>query len=244
MYLTFMFFTALLLPVPVIAGLLRKRIAPYRVVIEGTIAGMAGALFIMILASIAGRSLFSEFQDNIHYMAQMMAGDSTVIGILGTELSETQRIELLTQIYEQAAELIPSTIGMFTATGAYVEYLILSRMIKPAAGPALRMSRFREFDLPPNIVVGWAGLFLLSWILSGIETFPGELLQANINALFDFVFSLQGMSVIFMFCYKRGMPKAIAVIIILFLLFFGIGKMLLVILGLIDVIFRIKRQMR
>ena len=244
MYLSFMFFTALLIPIPVMAGLMKKKMSPYRVVVEGAIGGISGALFIMILASAAGHSIFSQFQENIRYMAESLAGDPNVANFLGAELSENQRAELLQQIYEQAAELLPSTIAIFAAAGAYTEYLILSRLIKINGEPALRMDRFREFNLPRNIVIAWAGLYLLSWLLTNFEALPGQMLAANINALFDFAFSLQGMSVIFMLCYKRGVPKIIVVIIIIFLLFFGIGKLLLMILGLADVIFRMKQRMR
>ena len=103
MYLTLMFFTALLIPVPVMAGLMRKKKPPYRVVVEGAIAGISGALFIMILASSTGHSIFSEFQRNIHYMAKFLAEDPNASAFLGEELSESQRIEILTQVYERAA---------------------------------------------------------------------------------------------------------------------------------------------
>ena len=89
-----------------------------RVVVEGAIGGISGALFIMILASAAGHSIFSQFQENIRYMAESLAGDPNVANFLGAELSENQRAELLQQIYEQAAELLPSTIAIFAAAGA------------------------------------------------------------------------------------------------------------------------------
>ncbi len=244
MYLTLMFLTALLLPTPVIAGLMRRRMSPYRVVVEGAIAGVAGALFVMILASAAGESIAAVFQESIRYIAQTLAGDPNIAQLLGDELTMSERVEILTRIYGQAADLLPSTIGIFSAVGAYIEYLILSRIIKPEGTGAVRMSPFREFSLPGNFIIVWAGLFLLSWILTTIKSLPGDALYANINALFDFVFSLQGMSVIFMFCYKKRAPKAIAVIIILFLLFSGFGNLVLVILGFADIIFRLKKRIR
>ena len=86
-------------------------------------------------------------------------------------------------------------------------------------------------------------IFLLSWVLAKTGIKIGDLLYANINALFNFVFCLQGMSVIFMFCHKKGAPKAIAVIIILFFLFTGLGKIALLLLGFADVMFRLKEKL-
>ena len=113
MYLTLMFLTALLLPTPVIAGLMRRRMSPYRVVVEGAIAGVAGALFVMILASAAGESIAAVFQESIRYIAQTLAGDPNIAQLLGDELTMSERVEILTRIYGQAADLLPSTICIF-----------------------------------------------------------------------------------------------------------------------------------
>ena len=99
MYLTLMFLTALLLPTPVIAGLMRRRMSPYRVVVEGAIAGVAGALFVMILASAAGESIAAVFQESIRYIAQTLAGDPNIAQLLGDELTMSERVEILTRIY-------------------------------------------------------------------------------------------------------------------------------------------------
>lgn len=244
MYLTFIFLAALALPVPVLIRSMGKRATPYKAVLEGIIAGAIGAVLIMILASATGNGIFDTIQESIRYLAETLAKDPTVGDLLGTETTEAERIELFTQVYGQAADLVPSTICIFTAIAAYIEYIILSKFVKPGSTYPMTMSKFREFDLPKNIIIGWVVLFLLSWIFTKTGVAVSELLYVNINALFNFVFCLQGMSVLFMFCHKKGAPKAIAVIIIILFLFSGFGKLVLLVLGFTDVIFRLKERLR
>lgn len=244
MYLTLAFAAALLLPVPTIINRIMKRVPPYRAVLEGALAGAAGVLLVMILAAVSGESILSQIQGDISYIAQTLAADPNIKSALGAGMTQEELANSLSMIYEQAAQLVPSTMGIFALAGAYVEYIILSRIIKPEGEAAIRMTPFRNFDLPRNIIAGWVVVFILSWLCTKIEAMPGELLYANISTLFDFIFCLQGMSVIFMFCHRRRAPKAIAVILILFFYFTGFGKIALMILGFADIIFRIKERIR
>lgn len=244
MYLTLAFAAALLLPVPTIINRIMKRISPYRAVLEGALTGAAGVLLIMILAAASGQSIFAQIQGDISYIVKILSADSNINSALGAGMTQEELEKSLAVIYEQAAKLIPSTMGIFALAGSYVEYIILSRIIKPGKEAAIRMTPFRNFELPRNIIAGWLVIFILSWLCTKIEGMPGELLYVNINTIFDFIFCLQGMSVIFMFCHKRRAPKAIAVIIILFFYFTGFGKIALMILGFADIIFRIKERIR
>lgn len=244
MYLTLIFLAALLLPIPVMIQAMRKRLSPYRAVLEGIIAGVIGAIVIMILSSVSGSSIFSTIQESIRYMAEILSKDASIIEIMGKETTEAERFEFITELYGHAADLLPSSICIFTAIAAYIEYIILSKIVKPGGTPAYSMTKFREFDLPRNVLFGWLSIFLLSWIITKTGIMPNDLLYVNINALFNFVFCLQGMSVIFKFCFSKRAPKIIAVIIIIFFLLTGFGKLALMILGFADVIFKLKEKLR
>lgn len=244
MYLSFIFLAALALPVPVLIKSMGKRLSPYRAVLEGIIAGAIGAIFIMVLASATGNGIFDTIQESINYIAQTLAKDPTITDLLGTDTTEAERAEFFTQVYGQAADLVPSTICMFTAIAAYIEYIILSKFVKPGGAYPIPMSKFREFDLPKNIIIGWISIFLLSWIFTKTGVAVSGLLYTNVNTLFSFVFCLQGMSVLFMYCHKKKAPRAIAIIIIIFFILSGYGKIALLILGLADVALRIKERLR
>lgn len=244
MYLTFMFLGAVLFPVPALVRAIRNRKAPYKAVFEGIVSGGAGALLVMILASVSGDSIFDTIIDSVKPMAQALAEDGEFIRMMDPGMSEQERADFVISIYETAASLLPASICILTACVSYVEYIILSKVVRKDGAEGIPMEKFRNFELPGNTVIGWLILFGLAWITSKTEIVNGEMLFANINTLFNFVFCLQGISLLFMLCYIKKAPKGIAVIIILLLMFSGTGKMVLMILGFADLIFRLKEKMR
>lgn len=244
MYLSLMLLAAVILPVPVLISSMMKRVTPFRAVMEGILAGAAGAVLIMILAAASGNNIFDLFQENIRYMAEALAGDSNMEVLLGTDTTQEERVKMLTRVYGQASALLPSSICIIAAVASYIEYIILSRFVKADGVKAIPMTRFRDFELPKNIVLGWLVLFALSWIITKTGIMPNDLVYVNINAIFDFAFSLQGMSIIFLFCFKKRIPKAIAVIIIIFFMFTGFGQTILMLMGFFDVLFRLKDRIK
>ena len=244
MYLTLMFLGAIFLPVPALIRAIRKHKAPYRAVFEGIIAGGAGALLVMILASASGVSIFDTIINSVKPLAQALAEDSNLAQRMEPGMSEQEMVDFVISIYEAAASLLPASICIITACVSYMEYIILSRIVRKDGVEGPPMDKFRNFELPGNTVIGWLILFALAWITSKTGIVNGEMLFANINTLFNFIFCLQGMSLLFMLCYIKRAPKGIAVIIILFLMFSSIGKMVLMILGFADLIFRLKEKMR
>ncbi|MCB6993523.1 YybS family protein [bacterium 210820-DFI.6.37] len=244
MYLTLMLLAAVILPVPVLTASMKKSVTPFRAVLEGVIAGAVGVVFIMILAAAAGNNIFDTLQDNTSYMAELLAGDPNMTALLGSDTTLAQRTKALNELYGQAAQLLPSSICIIAAVASYVEYILLSKVVKWNGTRAIPMTRFRDFDLPRNVVLGWLILFALSWIITKTGIMSSDIVYVNINALFNFAFSLQGISVLFMFCHKKRAPKAIAVIIIIFFLLSNLGKMMLMLLGFADVLFRLKERLK
>ena len=69
---------------------------------------------------------------------------------------------------------------------------------------------------------------------------PNDLLYVNMDLIFDFVLSLQGISVVFMLFHMKKLPKTIAVIVIVILWGTYMGRWLLVLLGMFDIILGLK----
>lgn len=244
MYLTFVFFAAIILPIPILINRMKKKTAPYRAVVEGIVAGLMGAVFFMILSSVSGSSVFEEMQESIDYMAKTLASNPTMTEAMGMEKStQGEKIALYTSIYKVAADLIPSTIGIMTAIASYIEYNILNRILRIKDPSLLPMSKFREFNLPRNMMFGWVVIYAVSWVLTEIELFSSNILFMNLTALFNFTFCIQGISLLFKFAYVKKAPKAIAVILALFLMASSMGKLVLMILGFADLILGLKRKL-
>ncbi|MCI8648334.1 MAG: DUF2232 domain-containing protein [Firmicutes bacterium] len=245
MYLSLIVLAVAVLPVPVIIRSIGRGQQPYRTVLEGIISAAVGAILLMVMASASGTSVFDSIMDSVRSMARIIASDPAVRQAAGASVSQSELYRMVTDFYEQSARLFPATICVLSAVASYVEYILLSKVIKQKPGnrPARPMDKFRDFCLPRNAGICWLGMVLLSWALMKADIAGMDLLYVNINALFNFVFCLQGISVLFMFVYKKGAPKALAVIIAALFLLSGIGKLALMILGLADLIFGLKAKM-
>lgn len=66
----------------------------------------------------------------------------------------------------------------------------------------------------------------------------------NVNYVFDFAFSLQGISVILMLAHMKRLPKVAGVIAAVVLWLTSIGKSILVILGMVDMIMGLKMRIQ
>lgn len=245
MYVSLIVLAAIALPAPVLVRSLQKGEQPYRAVLKGIISAAVGTVLIMVAAAASGTGVFQIMMESVRAMSEVLAGDPGMAEAIGGELTQSERAELLSQHYEQAARMFPASVCVLAALFSYMEYILLSKLIKrkPAGEPAIPMEKIRNFDLPKNAGVCWLVLLLLSWLLMKAEMSGMDLLYININGLFNFVFCLQGISVLFMYVYKKGALKAIAVIITVLFLFSGTGKLVLMLLGFTDLIFGLKKRM-
>ena len=105
------------------------------------------------------------------------------------------------------------------------------------------MPKFREFSVPSGAVFVLIGIYLLVWMLTATETFSDNSYYVNIDLLFDFVFFLQGMSAVFMLFYLKRIPSGFALVLCIVLWNIYIGRTMIVVIGMFDVIFGLKGKM-
>lgn len=250
MYSSLAFLAAITFPLIGMIPLIRKSITPYRVVLEGMIVGIVGAIVFIILGEVSGQGVYEEMRESMDDMIKYLADDASFAQAMQiSEMDETEQMAYLEKLFQASIDIFPSTIGILAAIAAYFEYILGSKLIKTkdAMGgeiKAIPMPPFREFSLPKSIIIGWVSVGVLIWIFTKTGMIENDVSQMNISTLFSFAFCLQGISVIFMYCYNKKVPKAIAIIIILFLLFLGFGQLALFILGMIDLIVSLKARMK
>ena len=113
------------------------------------------------------------------------------------------------------------------------------------ANPGVRlMPKFREFTLPGGAIWGILIMYMVSWLMTSAEMLSDDLLYVNMDLIFDFVLSLQGISVVFMLFHMKKLPKAVAVIIIIVLWGTYMGRWMLVLLGMFDILLGLKTRIQ
>jgi len=88
------------------------------------------------------------------------------------------------------------------------------------------------------------GMYLISWILTQTGVFGDNMIYMNVDLLFNFVFSVQGVSVVLMFCHMKRIPKPIGVVIAIVMWMIYLGRLVLLMVGMFDLIFGIKGKIQ
>lgn len=245
MYLLLIFVLIWMIPLFVMPGdILAGRASPYYVVLKGALAVCVGVLILFMIAAIAGQGVFAQMADGVKTISEAAAADPTIIKAFQlSEVDQGERAKMFMDAYNVMLEQLPAYILAAGAISSYVEYMILSRGLrrKPSVKP---LPKLREFSFSRNGMLGIIGMYLVAWILSTFGTKVGTALYVNMNFIFDFAFSLQGLSVVLMFFHVKRMPKIIGFFLALIMWISVIGRMCLIVLGMLDMIFGLKLRIQ
>ena len=246
MYLLLIYFLILVVPIAVMPGYIRTgKMSPYRTVMQATLIVTVMTVIVFMVASMTGEGIFAQLQELIDDMAKDLAKNPMIEDSLNlASVSKADRVEVISAIYKSAFAVMPATIMAMSAVVSYIEYIIISKIMSRRVATVRRMPKFREFTWPGSALMGIMGMYLLSWLLTKTGVFADSLVYMNIDFLFNFMFSLQGVSVVLMFCHMKRIPKAIGIIaaVILWMTYFG--RMALLIVGMIDLVFGIKKRIK
>ena len=198
----------------------------------------------MVLGQMMGVNAFDELFNAVDSMVKMMSENADFTAMFGEDVSNEQMKDTLTIIYENSIKLLPGCMVMIALLASYVEYIILSKFIKTDGITAIPMTKMQEFDLPRRLITLWCLIYIVLLILSGTEAFADSIIMMNVNMLFDLAFCLQGVSVIFMFCHTRKIPRLIPAVLMVLIIVFGVGKNIVMLLGFADLLFGLKYRMK
>lgn len=245
MYLFLIFFLILIIPFIVMpAMILAATASPYKVVLKSMLIISAAAAVIFIVASLAGTGIYSQMQELAKLMSTEAAKNPMVIEALDIAgISEAERADVLVRIYDSAFQVLPVSIMFMGLVVSYIAYLILSRLLKRHK-EIKTMPKFREFSFSRGTGTAVMLMYLFTWILTETGIVSDMMLYANINLLFDLVFSLQGVAVVLMFVYLKRLPHALGIVCVIVLWGTSIGKLVLILLGLFDLMMGIRARIR
>jgi len=208
--------------------------------IETLIAGTLAFVFPLLLLYIASITLFGM---NLETLIEESTTETLnmVEGILKMSGAET---ELLIEQMEQAIEvfsfLLPSTLLLTAFTLALFSQLVGYPILRRLKIGLNKVPSFREVLLPKSFL--WFYLIIL--LLSMIQIEPGTFFYMaiiNIFYILQLLMVLQGLSLIYFFCHKKGIPLIVPIILTVlspFLLY------IIRILGIIDLGFDLRNRIK
>lgn len=245
MYLLLIFFLTLAIPFIVMPGMIQTATdSPYKVVLRSTLVISAAAAVVFIAASLTGAGIYSQLQELAKLMSTEAAKNPMVIEALNMAgINEAERADVLVQIYNSVFQVLPVSIMFMGLVVSYIAYLILSRLLKRHKDVRM-MPKFREFSFSRGTGTAIMLMYLFTWILTETGIAGDMMLYANINLLFDLVFSLQGVAVVLMFVHLKRLPRALGIVFVIVLWGTSIGKLFLILLGLFDLMMGLKSRIQ
>lgn len=244
MYLLIIMLMTLFIPFIIMPNYIsRADKSPYEIVVKSVMFICAAAAIAFMTAGMTGDGVFTQLYKSVEEFAKAAAQDANVIKSLHLEeTAEAERAGMVVKLYGEALKMLPACIFMMGTIISYIAYIILSRSLNKRS-PVNLMPRFREFTFPNSAVMALVIVYMFVWIMTTEGTFSDNSFYLNIDVLFDFVFFIQGASVIFMLCYVKRIPKAAAFIFSLAMWYIFVGRTAVVMLGMFDLIFGFKLKM-
>jgi uncharacterized protein YybS (DUF2232 family) len=249
------FLILILIPVPAMLRYMLSGRNAYRGILEGSLSAITGvALVFLIYWALTGATFSDAVNSSLDLIkAEDMNMDAYTV--LGAEpLAPAAMQQMLDAMKETTRLAVPGLLIIFCLILAYVEYGVISWALVKSGAPvkneALAKSGkkvsalppFRRFSLPRNAVLGSLIVYILAYLSVSMEIIDGKLMMYNLEMLFTFVFSIQGLAVIFFFGFQKRIPKILLVVLSGILFLTWLGQTFLFLLGLTDVVLDIRKR--
>jgi len=193
-----MLLAVLILPIPVIIIDIKKRSQPTLACIHSVIVAGAFELAVMVISAANGR----------------FVGDDIAAEMKTSMSSMPDKLTNMVSVNDIVSQF-PAVMLLMAAVIAWIEYMLLSKIVEVNGQEALKMIPLRNMAIPKSGVMAWFAIYIASWIMAKANMSAGDTIYLNVNLLFTFAFAIQGIGLIFMFCYKKNIPKVFAGIIVI-----------------------------
>ena len=243
MYTFLILLIMVIIPIPVMMKYMLTGRSAYQGILEGSLTAMTGVTIVFLMFwSMTGATFFHVLSSVLN---QLTIDDMNFSGyyMMGMKQPEPDALQLaLDQMKEMTKLAVPGMIMVFSMVIAYLNYGIISWVIGKTGRKISKLPPLRVFSLPKSIVLGSFLIYVLSYITVSMGIIDKNLMLFNLELLFTFVFSIQGLAVVFYFAYFKKIPRIVTVIVAGIFLFTRLGQTFLFLLGLTDVVLDIRKR--
>ena len=242
MYTLLILLVMIFIPIPVMMRYMLSGRNAYRGILEGSLSAIMGvSLIFLVFWAMTGVTFFEALT---HSLNQINVSDMNMGGYYFgmKELSPDTMERAFDSMKEMMKLAVPGTLIVFCMVIAYANYAAISWFIRKTGKKVSALPPLRAFSLPKNILIGSLIVYLLSYITVNMGIIDKGLMMFNLEMLFTFVFSIQGLAVIFCFGYIKKIPKFVLLIISAIFIFTWLGQTFLFLLGLSDIVLNIRKR--
>lgn len=243
MYTLLILLSMIIIPIPVMMKYMLTGRNAYRGILEGSMSAMTGvALVFLMFWSMTGATFFEVINSALNQLSVEDMNLSSYY-MMGMKELEPDAMRLVLESVKEMTKLaLPGTMIVFSLVIAYLNYAVISWVFRKSGRKISALPPFRTFSLPKNIIMGSLIIYLLSYITVNMGIIDKSLIMFNLEMLFTFVFSVQGLAVVFYFGYTRKIPKPLVIIVSGIFILTWLGQTFLFLLGLTDVVLDIRKR--
>ncbi len=231
------------IPIPVMMRYMLTGRNAYRGILEGSMSAVTGvALVFLVFWSVTGATFFEVLNSVLNQMSieDMNLGVYNMAGMKELEPEAMQKT--LESVKEVTRLAFPGTLIVFSVVIAYLNYGMISWILGKTGRKISTLPPFRTFSLPKNIIIGSLIIYILSYLTVNMGIIDKSLMMYSLELLFTFIFSIQGLAVIFFFGYSKKIPKPVVLIVSGIFIFTWLGQTFLFLLGLTDLVLEIRKR--
>lgn len=245
MYFSMIILMILIMPLLIMPREIKSGIrSPYNIIIRTVISITAMIALIFMGAAMNGNDVYSEVYKIMELGAQEAAANEQAAEAFGMEADSVDtRVNTLMTVYSHALKQLPGCLMLIAAIISYFEYMMLSKIMGRKRN-IRKLPAFREFSFPSNAGMAVTFMLIAGILMYEVEAEIGEMMYLNMNLIFDMVFSIQGISVVMMFFHMKRSPKILGTGIAAVLWITYIGRLLLMILGILDLTINLKKRIQ
>lgn len=244
MYTLITLLIMIVMPIPVMMRYMLTGRNAYRGILEGSMSAITGvSLLFLAFWSMTGLSYLQALKNAMNQVnfENMQLPSYYAMGIKELEPASMQlAIDKMKEITTLA---VPGIIIIFCIIFAYLNYVVISRVLSKISKKKVSLlPPFRAFSLPKNIVLGSLLIYVLSYITISMGIITEDLIMFNLEMLFTFIFSIQGLAAVFYFGYRKRVPKIVLLLFSVIFFTTWIGQTFLFLLGLTDLVFDLRKR--
>ncbi|WP_368502938.1 YybS family protein [Alkalihalophilus sp. As8PL] len=223
----------------VIGELYRRKLAPFNVLIGGSLIYMLNMLLVYV-----GLTLFMD-ENPIQFMTallreQIQLAEATLIG-MGQDPSDS--LAPMYEMTEMIVHLVPIMIIMSGIGLAILTVLLATVILRRLGNKVEKFPPFRDWQFPKSFL--WYYLIVMILLLVGQE--EGSTMYIivwNLLPLLEIVMMVQGFAFIFYYCYHKKVNRALPIIIVIVTLIVNPLTQIIRIIGIIDLGFDLRKRIK
>lgn len=234
----------ILIPIPIMTKYMLGGKNPYRGLLEGILSAIIGVIMVFVFSqAFTGLTIFERLDTILNNVSIADMNMSRTYEIFGLSKLDSSELETAMENMKEIMKLsIPGTIIVWASILSYVNYKTVSWLLYKSGKEVSMLPPFRDFSLPKSVMLGSILIYIFSYLAANMGLIDKDLIMFNIQMMFKFIFSIQGLAFIFYFGYIKRVPQLLTLIIVAVLITTGIGKTILFIVGLTDIALDIRKR--